>query len=296
MIDIFSKFKPMKALRTSIPHHTPVIKKIRAVVFDIYGTLLMSDSGDLYSKHIRGKIVKRALALSGIQIPGNKAETVIKKILPSYLELIEEEHRFNWSIGIGFPEVDIRGIWRKIFVTLGISNYNGMVKEIDMLRFATAFECCSNPVWPMEGLKEILQFLGERKLLLGIISNAQFYTPILMNYFLSGKYTTSEKIDGFIDEAVIFSYNFLRAKPDPVLFNYCISALHKKKSIKPENILYVGNDMLSDISAARSAGMRTCLFAGDKRSLRLRDIKPDDSMYKPDAVITKLEQIKNLIG
>jgi putative hydrolase of the HAD superfamily len=65
--------------------------------------------------------------------------------------------------------------------------------------------------------------------------------------------------------------------------------------IAPAKVVYVGNDMLNDIMPAKHAGFQTALFAGDKRSLRLRQ---DDSRCNgiiPDLVFTHLMELAELI-
>ena len=88
---------------------------------------------------------------------------------------------------------------------------------------------------------------------------------------------------------------YKRGKPDSFLFTKAAEILEKKYNIKPHEVLYTGNDMLNDIMAADSAGMKTALFAGDKRSLRLREDNPECRMLTPDLVITDLHQIYDII-
>ena len=53
----------------------------------------------------------------------------------------------------------------------------------------------------------------------------------------------------------------------------------------------VGNDVRNDILAARRAGLRGALFAGDARSLRLRRDDPACAGLEPDLVLTELPQL-----
>ena len=59
--------------------------------------------------------------------------------------------------------------------------------------------------------------------------------------------------------------------------------------------MFIGNDMLKDIYAAKKAGFKTALFAGDQRSLRLRENKAEVKNVYPDIIITDLRQLKDLI-
>ena len=53
----------------------------------------------------------------------------------------------------------------------------------------------------------------------------------------------------------------------------------------------VGNDVRNDLLGARAAGLRTALFAGDARSLRLRRDDPRCAAVCPDLVLTHLSQL-----
>ena len=48
----------------------------------------------------------------------------------------------------------------------------------------------------------------------------------------------------------------------------------RQRGFPAERVLFVGNDMLNDVAAAAAVGLRTALFAGDQRSLRLREKDP----------------------
>jgi putative hydrolase of the HAD superfamily len=60
-------------------------------------------------------------------------------------------------------------------------------------------------------------------------------------------------------------------------------------------VLYIGNDIRNDIWPADRLGCRTALFAGDARSLRLREDDERLSDVKPDRVVTALGQIHQQI-
>ncbi len=100
---------------------------------------------------------------------------------------------------------------------------------------------------------------------------------------------------GFDKELSIYSYNYRRGKPDSFLFETAAAVLEKKYNIKPQQVLYTGNDMLNDITASYNAGMKTALFAGDRRSLRLRENFPECRGISPDRIITDLSQIYDII-
>ena len=53
--------------------------------------------------------------------------------------------------------------------------------------------------------------------------------------------------------------------------------------------------MYKDIYPAQQVGFKTALFAGDMRSLRLREDKAEVQGLHPDYIITHLEQMNKII-
>ncbi len=94
----------------------------------------------------------------------------------------------------------------------------------------------------------------------------------------------------------VWSYEVGEAKPSPELFRRLSERLEASRKLSPRECLYVGNDMLNDISAAAAAGYRTALFAGDARSLRLRAGDPRCSDVHPDVTITRLGDILDVVN
>jgi len=69
----------------------------------------------------------------------------------------------------------------------------------------------------------------------------------------------------------------------------------RNMNISGHSVLYIGNDMLNDIYPAKMVGFKTALFAGDARSLHLRENHLKCQNLSADLVITDLVQILDLI-
>jgi putative hydrolase of the HAD superfamily len=137
----------------------------------------------------------------------------------------------------------------------------------------------------------VLEYLRSRGFMLGIVSNAQFYTPLLFPALTGGDLSSL----GFSEDLLVWSYLLKTAKPSSLLFLEITRELRNEYAIAPREAVYIGNDMLNDVFAAGNVGLRTVLFAGDARSLRMR---PDDPRCKgvhPDSTIKGLEQLKVLL-
>ena len=250
-----------------------LVKPVRAILFDIYGTLFISNSGDI------GTAAKN---LQGVSSLGDVCrrydiDASPDQIAQRLFQCIRATHERKRKIGIAYPEIEIDTVWQSI---LGWQDRNQIRK------FALEYEWRVNPSYPMPGLDETLRTIRHRDVVMGIISNAQFFTPLLFKWFL-GDFPTAL---GFAPDLTVYSYQCGEAKPSGRLFNHCAKRLNEM-GLSPESIVYVGNDMLNDIVPAAKAGWQTALFAGDRRSLRLRRDVEECRMIHPNLVITDLRQL-----
>jgi putative hydrolase of the HAD superfamily len=91
-----------------------------------------------------------------------------------------------------------------------------------------------------------------------------------------------------------YSFQHEVAKPSLALFDMASENL-AARGIEPIAVLYVGNDMLNDIYPAHTVGFQTALFAGDRRSVRLRPDDPRCADLKSELVLTDLGQLVQYI-
>ncbi len=265
---------------------------IKSVIFDIYGTLLISASGDIMQDSYDASMFSRALRGAGyaIKVPEQK----LMAIHPLFEQQVLKGKKQAREHGTPFPELDLVDIWGKTLAQAEAIGLIAVSDEANTRLFTILFELSSNQVWPMPRMKETLAILKQKEYPLGIVSNAQFYTPIIMNYFLDGQLKETEWIDGFEKDLSVFSYKLLKSKPDPSVFAGLIDPL-SQRGLAPHEVLYVGNDMLKDMYASAQHGFKTCFFAGDQRAYRLRKNHPEASGMKPDFTITALDQLHDIL-
>ncbi len=271
LFDIY--ISPLAPEKTSLKQKGMPKEKILSVIFDIYGTLFISGLGDINTsqeKPGQNHQIDELLKRFSIKKP---SEFVSRELFFA----INKKHAELKGKGIDFPEVRIDRIWMNV---LGI-------EDRDTAReFAAEYEMVVNPVYPMPHLKETLQACVDKGIVLGIISNAQFYTNYLFELFLD----SDPQGIGFDPDLVLMSYEYEYAKPSAFLFNKALKIL-EEKNIPVRSTVYIGNDMLKDIFPSQKLGFQTALFAGDKRSLRLRSEDPRCKDISPDIVITDLIQL-----
>jgi putative hydrolase of the HAD superfamily len=265
--------RPLDPVPTQLDAGGRLDHGIQCVLFDIYGTLFISASGDV------------GVAKAALQEPERLEKLLLKfkvtapsqEILEQFFASIEKTHERLRKKGVDYPEVVIEDIWMQVLSIDDVAAAKA---------FAVAFEDVVNPVCPMPHLSEMLSMCRRMKVLTGIISNAQFYThDLFRRFFHSGP----EQL-GFDPDLIFYSYAWGYAKPSQLMYKAAAERLYRR-GVAPISVLYVGNDMLNDIYPAKMTGFSTALFAGDARSLRLREDHPACRNMSPDLVVTDLLQI-----
>lgn len=228
---------------TGLMSHGP--GDIRAVLFDLYGTLFISAAGDIaVGDETTGKT--------------ETEEPALEAMGSFFRQAVRERHEGSEK---NSPEVTVEEIW---------GSYGGPLppswpeKDLDPEEISLRYELQVNPVYPMPDALETITALQKSGLVLGIISNAQFYSPLLFDAY----FDASPEDLGFDPELLIYSFAMGEAKPSARLFERAAARL-AALGIQGREALYVGNDMRKDIVPAKAAGFKTALFAGDLRSLRL---------------------------
>jgi putative hydrolase of the HAD superfamily len=249
------------------------MQRFSAILFDVYGTLLISGAGDIAfdrgpAKNLNG--VRNLLLRSGINLAPDRLSDALNLA-------IERTHAIAHGQGIDFPEVDIVQIWQQVLSLDDVSR----LKD-----FALEYELIVNPVYPMPGFEHLLRACKKRKMPMGIVSNAQFYTVDVLQRFLGA----TLEMGGFDHRLLFFSWREGHAKPSMVMFQRAKEVLFGL-GIPAESVLVVGNDMRNDILPARAVGFRTALFAGDRRSLRQRGSDDRCRDLSPELVVTDLRQL-----
>ena len=282
--DVFRQHcKPLHPRPTGAVARLGPLAGIRAVLFDIYGTLFISASGDIgLADHcMRGDAAMEALRCVGIRLSVGG-----KEVVQRLHETIREEHVSARKRGVEYPEVDIREIWKTVLGQLRRAGQIEGQSSPDLERLCVEYEVRTNPLWPMPGLGECLEACRSMGLVLGIISNAQFFTPPLFEALLG---STPDDL-GFDEHLRYYSFEHGQAKPGTDLYQKAARML-VSRGIAPVETLYLGNDMRNDIFPAKKVGFQTALFAGDARSVRLREEDPLVSGITPELVIVQLSDL-----
>lgn len=281
---------PLEPLSTGVEPAFRSSDGLKAVVFDVYGTLFISGVGDISLSQVdaRESGVRDALDACGLKIRPEWHDAMFGQ---QYFNRIREHQARRRDEGIEHPEVDLRAVWSEL---AGEWRRADVIEgpETDPERLAIEYECRVNPCWPMPRLNEVLESLRDAGLAMSIVSNAQFFTPLLFDA-LAGETLDALGID---PECNVWSYELLEGKPSTHLYECAADALCERYGIAPEQALFVGNDRRNDVWPAQACGFQTALFAGDARSLRLREDDERLEGVSADFVIDSLDQVLSIAG
>jgi putative hydrolase of the HAD superfamily len=282
----------MEPIPTGTKPRLQKLSDIRFVMYDFYGTLFLSGVGDIGIDDGTSDagLMNEALRGAGVTMKSPKAGARSMKL---YNRVVDTEIDRLKSEGIQTPEPDIREIWSMVLSELKNEELiDSPGDEETAMRISVEFEARMNPVWPVDGVAGALQHLKKRGFHQGIISNSQFYTPLVLQA-LTGKSLTEL---GFDDRLLHWSFRERMKKPDIVFYKRFMDSLTRvfPKSL-PHEVLYIGNDMLKDVWPASELGMKTALFAGDKRSLKWRRDDERCRDLEPDVIITNFQQMEEIL-
>ena len=160
---------------------------VRAVLFDVYGTLLVSASGDIgRDRHgRRNKALTESFRSAGF---ATTSRSSVRRGIELLDRAMMDAHKTLRKRGCLHPEIDICRIWSVVLRELaGRGIIVGPVNSETVQTLAVEYECRVNSVWPMPGLRRTLTSMRRVGLVLGIVSNAQFYTPLILQSFLGNR-------------------------------------------------------------------------------------------------------------
>lgn len=215
-----------------MPYNFP--HPVRAVVFDVYGTLL--EIGPAPADALSRWHACWRNAFGDLPVPD------LDEISARCRELVKQSHAASACQGIEFPEVD----WPAIL--------SGAIPELNRLsadardEWVFVHQQCQRS---LRGEAEAVPWINDlhrRGILLGIASNAQAYTRRELNVALPDL-----RMDLFHPQLSLWSYECGFSKPNPLIFDR-LTARMLELGVKAGEILMVGDRIDNDVLPAIRAG------------------------------------------
>lgn len=248
----------------------------KVIFWDVYGTLVAAERGDLDSLIRREAELRTAFERT---VKNFSLSIAPARLHDLFLRSIQAEREERRAEGIAHPEVRIDEIWFKLLEKLQPD-----APTINFAReVALFFERQANPKQFQPRAYDVLTALQNRRLCQGIIANAQFHTPIelstLLRHESSGAVCTYQSV--FDPRLVFFSFELGAAKPDTAAFRPAIEEL-ARDNIMPDECVFIGDSLADDIEPAQHLGFKTVLYSPTSAS---------EAPVKPDLVIHNLSQL-----
>ncbi len=295
---------PPHVKRARARPHLSSLRGIKAVLWSTYGTLISISGGDLLFEHPDDMIMNVALDKTVTEFkmwgamsrkPGQPAE-----YLKQIYQLVLLEQRAICLEGERYPEIGAERLWEAILKKLLQKDYKfdaifyGGLAEYSR-KIAYFFHASLQGTACYAGAADALAWCREQGLVQGLLGQGQCFTTLQLQRGLEAQ-QPGIKLDALISpELRMLSHEVRSRKPSPRLFRHALTELGKM-GITPEETLHVGSSLRLDVAPARRLHMKTALFAGDKASLQASRDELKDPTTRPDALLTKLEQIASMLG
>jgi hypothetical protein len=283
--------------------HLYRLPDIRAVTWNVYGTLLAIAGGSLLFEHPKKFMMDLALEKtieefkmwqSMSRTPGQPAEW----LGPIYSMQL---HQMKTVPGGGerYPDVAVDAIWEALIKKLLKNEYEfdtgfyGSLNEFSR-KVAYFFQASLQGVGCYAGAAAALRFVAGRGLAQGLVGEGQCFTFDQLKRCLNQQ-DSEANLPAWIDPKLCaLSYSVRARPPSERPFRQVLGVL-LERGIRPDQVLHVGSRVAADVIPARRLRMRTALFAGDKASLEATPEQFERSQSRPDVMLTELSQIAELI-
>lgn len=294
---------PPKPDTPRVKPHTPILEGVRGVLWTVYGTLVAIPEGDLKFEVENDFVMNVALDKtihefkmwgSMSRKPGQPAEymrEIYKKALAEQ-RLAPSEDKY--------PELLGEKVWEGILKKLFQKEYKfdagfyGALNEYAK-KVAYFFHASLQGTGGYPNAAAAVKAVAENGLRQGLLADGQCFTPTQVARALAAQ-DESVQLDAVIPAADrVWSFQHKARKPSDTLFQAAVEAMGAH-GLEPHQLLHVGSSLTRDVGPAKKWGMRTALFAGDRTSLAATADQLKDPQYRPDALLTDLGQVAQLIG
>ncbi len=283
--------------------HLPRLPGVRAVLWNVYGTLLAIPFGELLFEHPQPFIMTVALEKTIAEFkmwgsmsrkPGQPSE-----YMGQLYRMQLDEQRLAPSPGEKYPELLSDRVWEGIVKKLFVKDYTfdagfyGSLNEYSR-KIAYFFHASLQGTACYPGAGAALRAVADAGLAQGLCGDGQCFTPVQLQRGLDAL-GSGLRLEALVPpQAQVLSYEARGRKPSERLFRTALERL--PAGIGPAEVLHVGSRIERDILPAKRLGMRTALFAGDRAALSATPEQMKDPATRPDALVTDLAQVGEIVG
>lgn len=280
------------------------LPEVRAVVWNLYGTLLNIFSGQLLLEHPDKFVMDIALDKSVQEFkmwgsmtrkPGQPAD-----YLGEIYGRVLADLRLAPSPKEKHPEILSERIWEDIVKKLQKKSYQYDVSFYGPLdefcrKIAYFFHASLQGTACYEGAAAALEQVHQAGLKQALLADAQCFSLVQLKRGLDQQHC-AVGIDQLFDRSLhALSCEVGGKKPSERLFKHCLKQL-QTIGIGPSQVLHVSSRHELDLVPAKKLGMRTAFFVGDKESVLASKQQVKERDTRPDVMLTELPQIIEIVG
>jgi FMN phosphatase YigB (HAD superfamily) len=282
--------------------HLRKMPGVKAVLWNVYGTLLAIPFGDLVFEHPQQLVMDVALdkTIEEFKMWGSMSR---KPGRPSeYMRHLYSQDLLLHKGATGgerFPEVLAERLWESLIKKLFQKEYTfdagffGSLNEYSK-KVAYFFHASLQGVAAQPNAATAMQLIADAGLQQGLFSDGQCFTEVQLARSLKAQESTLNLDTILPPDLRTLSCGVKARKPSETIIRRAVTALNER-GIRPNEVLHVGSRLTRDIAPARKAGFRTALYAGDKASLEATAEALKDAGQRPDALLTDLAEIVRLL-
>jgi hypothetical protein len=284
--------------------HLKRLNGIRAVLWNVYGTLLAIPFGELVFEHPQPFVMTMALEKTIAEFKmwasmSRKPGAPSEYMLHLYKTQLDEQ-RLAPSPDERYPEVQSDRLWEGLIKKLFQKEYTfdagfyGSLNEYSR-KIAYFFHASLQGTAAYPGAADAVRAVADAGLVQGLCGDGQCFTAVQLQRGLTAQ------VEGLRLECVappdrqVLSCDVKGKKPSERLFQYALDRL-EKHDIGPAEVLHVASRIDKDLAPAKKLGLRTALFVGDRGSLAANPHQLKDRTTKPDVLLTELPQIAEVVG
>ena len=280
------------------------LPEVRAITWNVYGTLLVINGGELWFEHPDKFVMDIALDKTIQEFkmwgamarkpgpPASQLKNMYERILTGQRMLPSPREKY--------PEVLAHRVWEEFIKKLLQNEYTfdagfyGSLNEFSR-KVAYFFHASIQGTGCYPGVSEALTRCRASGLIQGIIADGQCFTVVQLERALCRQDQNSHLDELVNPDLRAFSHELGARKPSERLFRHGLQAL-ADKGISPEEVLHIGSRISLDIVPARRLNMKTALFVGDKASVEATLEELKTCTCRPDVILTELAQLSEVVG
>ena len=296
---------PPPRQRVRAEAHREPLPGIRAVLWNLYGTLVRISDGELLPE-VPDRL-RMEVALDKTIREFNMWYSMTRKpgapweyMQVIYQRIVEDLKLAGTKRKGDVPEIDSAKVWRKILDKLAQKEYvydESQYGDLDSLseKIAYFYHTALQGHEAAPEAARTLTMVAEAGLMQGLLADAQCFSVVQLLRDLREQEASTPVTSLFRPELMTLSHREGVRKPSLSLFAAAYRSA-KAAGLEPQQVLYVSSIVANDLDVAKTVGFHTAVVVAEKLGLSVTVEDLQDPDRCPDRLLTSLSQIRDVLG